>query len=122
MKSDIQRWQAASLGGLILAAIACGVLSSVPEIDASDYFEHLASIDTRIVVAAVFQATMALAYTGVVALTFPLVRSASQTAANGLPSAPNNRHHLPVHGCCRVAAVHRYRRWAADSDRRRRAC
>ena len=81
MKSDIQRWQATSLGGLILAAIACGVLSSVPEIDASDYFEHLASINTRIVVAAVFQATMALAYTGVVALTFPLVRSASQTAA-----------------------------------------
>ncbi|WP_297109566.1 DUF4386 domain-containing protein [uncultured Devosia sp.] len=76
-----QRWHAAALGGLLIAAIACGVLSSMPDIDAPDYFERLAAIETGIIVAALFQVAMALAYAGVIAFTFPLVRAASQTAA-----------------------------------------
>jgi len=81
MRMEIQRRHAVGLGGLLLAAIACGVLSSVPEIDGPDYLEHLASIESRIVLAALFQAIMALAYAGVIAFTFPLVRSTSLTAA-----------------------------------------
>ncbi|WP_028671186.1 DUF4386 domain-containing protein [Saccharospirillum impatiens] len=72
---------ARSLGRLLLAALVCGVFSSVPAIEKSDYLTTLATIEPQILVAILFQAVMAILYVAIVVVTYPIVKMNSPSQA-----------------------------------------
>lgn len=69
------------LGLLLLAALVCGLFSSVPAIEKSDYLTTLATIEPQINVAILFQALMAIFYVAIVVVTYPIVKLNSPTQA-----------------------------------------
>lgn len=76
-----ERKAATAFGVLLLAAIVCGVFSSVQTIEEAGYLARLTSIESRILTAIFFQALMALIYVGIVVMTYPLVRLDSEGGA-----------------------------------------
>jgi hypothetical protein len=68
-------------GGLLIAAIVCGVLNSIPALEAPDYLETLALREPRILVAVFFQAAMAVIYVAIAVIVYPLVKIDSRTSA-----------------------------------------
>lgn len=70
-----------TLGMLLLAALVCGLFSSVPAIEKSDYLTTLATIGPQINVAIVFQAMMAMLYVAIVVVTYPIVKTNSPVQA-----------------------------------------
>lgn len=72
---------ARTLGLLLLAALVCGLFSSVPAIEKSDYLTTLATIGPQIKVAIVFQAMMAMLYVAIVVVTYPIVKMNSPVQA-----------------------------------------
>lgn len=74
---------ATTIGALMLSSILFGILSSVPALERPDYLTELRAIETRVLVAIVFQTAMALAYVGITTMTYPLVRGHDENAAVG---------------------------------------
>ena len=72
---------ARTLGLLLLAALVCGLFSSVPAIEESNYLTTLASIGPQINLAIVFQAMMAMLYVAIVVVTYPIVKTVSPVHA-----------------------------------------
>jgi len=68
-------------GALFLVGTAAGVLSVVDAADGPDYLRQLAANGTQVVVGALFQCAMALAYVGVAIALYPVLRTHSPTAA-----------------------------------------
>lgn len=65
----------------MIAALVCGVFSSVPQIEEPDYLGKLASIEPRVFAAVVFQALMAIIYVSIAAITYPIVKLDGRTGA-----------------------------------------
>lgn len=63
------------LGGLLIAAIVCGIFSSVLEIEEPDYLERLVATESRILLAVSAQAMMAVFYVAIAAVTYPIVEA-----------------------------------------------
>jgi len=80
---NINRKTAIILGILIISGILSGILSSVPALEKTDYLTKLSTIETRVLVAVFFQAVMALAYTGITILLYPIVKRFNETLAAG---------------------------------------
>ncbi|NJN17086.1 MAG: DUF4386 domain-containing protein [Oscillochloris sp.] len=78
---ETTRQTASMFGALLIAAIVCGVLNSVPALEASDYLETLAAHESRILVAVFFQAAMAVIYVAIAVIMYPLVRIDSRNSA-----------------------------------------
>lgn len=78
---EINRRTAVAFGALLIAAIVCGVLSSVPEIENPDYLLKLESIETRVLAAVFFQAMMAIIYVAIAVITYPIVKIDSEKGA-----------------------------------------
>lgn len=78
---ETSRRTAVVFGVSLIAAIVCGVLNSVPAIEAPDYLEKLDSLESRILVAVFFQAAMACIYVTIAVVMYPVVRLDSETAA-----------------------------------------
>lgn len=78
---EINRNIAVTLGALLIAALVCGVFSSVPAINEPDYLKRLISIESRVFTAVFFQAMMAIIYVMIAAITYPIVKIYSQTGA-----------------------------------------
>lgn len=62
------------LGLLLVAALVCGLFSSVPAMETSDYLSKLATLGPQIKLAIVFQAMMAILYVAIVITTYPIVK------------------------------------------------
>jgi len=75
---ELDRRTAVAFGVCLIAAIICGIFSSVPTIEEADYLGKLHSIETNILVAVFFQAGMAILYTFIAVLTYPIVKKDSQ--------------------------------------------
>jgi len=75
------RQTAVILGILLIAAIVCGIFSSVPAIEESNYLTKLTSIETEVLVAVFFQAMMAVIYVGIAVITYPIVKIYSDKSA-----------------------------------------
>lgn len=78
---EANRRTAIAFGVFLIAAIICGVLNSVPAIEAPDYLEKLASIESRILVAVFFQAAMATIYVAIAVIMYPIVKMDSRNGA-----------------------------------------
>lgn len=78
---EANRRTAVALGVLLIGAIVCGLFNSVPAIEAPDYLEKLASIESRILVAVFFQAAMATVYVLIAVVTYPIVKLDSRNGA-----------------------------------------
>lgn len=65
----------------MIAAIICGVLNSVPAIEAPDYLEKLKSMESRMLVAVFFPAAMATIYVAIAVITYPIVKMDSRNGA-----------------------------------------
>ena len=78
---EISRWTAMVIGVLLIAAMVSGVFSSVPTIEEPDYLMKLPSIESRVLIAVFFQASMAVIYMAITAITYPLVKRAYPKAA-----------------------------------------
>ena len=74
---------AIAFGMLLLAGIILGVLNSVPALERPDYLKKLSTIETRIRLAAVLQAAMAISYTCIAVLIFPIIKRYNETLAIG---------------------------------------
>ena len=75
------RRTATAFGIFMIAAIVCGVLSSVPAIEAPDYLERLETSASRILVAVFFQAAMATLYVAIAVVMYPIVKLYSRSGA-----------------------------------------
>lgn len=75
------RRTAIAFGVLLIAAIACGILSSVPAIEEADYLTKLHSSESRVFVAVFFQAMMAIIYVTIAVIMYPIVAMDSRTSA-----------------------------------------
>ena len=71
---EINKRTAFTTGMLLIAAIVCGVLNSVPAIETSDYLEKLSDLETRLLMAGFFQAAMAIIYVTITVITYPIVK------------------------------------------------
>ena len=71
---ELDRRTSVAFGVCLIAAIICGIFSSVPTIEEADYLEKLHSIETNILVAIFFQAGMAIFYIFIAVLTYPIVK------------------------------------------------
>lgn len=69
------------LGLLLIAALLCGLFSSVPAIEKSDYLTTLATIEPQVKVAILFQALMAILYVAIMVITYPIVKMYSPLQA-----------------------------------------
>ena len=78
---ETNRRTAITFGLLLIAAIICGILNSVPAIEAPDYLEKLGTIEPRIFVAVFFQAAMAIIYVAIAVIMYPIVKMDSQNSA-----------------------------------------
>lgn len=65
----------------MLASLVFGVLSSIPLLEDPDYLTLLSSIELQVLSAIFFQATMAVAYTGIAALFYPLLKNYNEQLA-----------------------------------------
>ena len=77
------RRTAIALGILLISSIVLGILNSVPALEKPDYLSELSTIKTQILLAALFQAAMAIAYVCIAVLLFPIVKRYSETLAIG---------------------------------------
>ncbi len=68
-------------GILLVAGIAFGIFSSVPALEEPGYLARLSAIKLQVLTAVASQAAMAVAYTLIAALLYPIVRKLSETAA-----------------------------------------
>lgn len=75
---EINRKTAVTLGLMLIAALVCGIFSSVPALEEPDYLTRLASIESRVFAAVFFQAMMAIFYVGIIVYTYPIVRLDNQ--------------------------------------------
>ncbi len=78
---ETNRSTAIAFGMLLIAAMVCGIFSSVTAIEEPDYLIKISSIESEMLVAVFFQAMMAISYIAIVVITCPLVRMANQRAA-----------------------------------------
>jgi hypothetical protein len=78
---ETDRKTAFAFGALLIAALVCGVFSSVPAIDEPDYLSRLALIEPRVFAAVIFQALMAIAYVAIAVISYPIVKADSQNSA-----------------------------------------
>ena len=78
---ETNRRTAITFGLLLVAAIICGILNSVPAIEAPDYLEKLGAIESKIFVAVFFQAAMAIIYVAIAVIMYPIVKMDSQNNA-----------------------------------------
>lgn len=78
---ETNRRTAITFGVFLIAGIISGILNSVLEIEAPDYLEKLASIESRILVAVFFQAVMAIIYVAIAVITYPIVKMDSRNGA-----------------------------------------
>lgn len=79
-------------GILILAGMVAGIFSVAPAIDAPDYLTAAAKNPTQVILAAVFQFMMSLAYAGIAILLYPHIKRFGSTLSIGFLS-------------CRIIAV-----------------
>ncbi|MDH4191977.1 MAG: DUF4386 domain-containing protein [Betaproteobacteria bacterium] len=75
------RRSATIAGVLFFVGTAAGVLSVVGAADSPGYLRELAAHGTQVVVGALFQCVMAVAYVGVAVALYPVLRTHSPTAA-----------------------------------------
>lgn len=70
-------------GILFLIGTAAGILSIAPAIDAPDYLIQASEQENRVIVAAVFQFIMAVAYVGFAILLYPIIKQYNRSLAVG---------------------------------------
>lgn len=68
---------------MIITSIIAGILSSVPALEKPDFLTTLASKNGLVLIAVFFQSIMAIAYTLIAALLYPIVKKISKNAAIG---------------------------------------
>jgi len=81
MKSN--RKTAIFLGLLLIFSFIFGILSSVPALEKLDYLEKLSTIETQVLIAVFFQAAMAVVYSGIAVLFYPIIKKYSEKLAAG---------------------------------------
>jgi len=79
VKSD--RRKATLFGVLLILSILFGILNSVPAIEKPDYLTKLATIRIEILIAVFFQAAMAITYTIITVLMYPILRQYNESLA-----------------------------------------
>jgi hypothetical protein len=70
-----------TFGVLLIASLVFGMSSSVPAIEASDFLVKLSSMRVQVIIAALSQCAMAVAYTCIAVLLYPLVKRYNEAAA-----------------------------------------
>lgn len=73
-------------GSLFIIGTIAGVLSIAPAIDASDYLIQASANEYQVIIAAVFQFIMAIAYIGFAVLLYPILKKFNDSLAVGFIS------------------------------------
>ena len=81
MKSN--RKTAIFLGLLLIFSFIFGILSSVAALEKPDYLEKLSTIETQVLIAVFFQAAMAVVYSGIAVLFYPIIKKYNEKLAAG---------------------------------------
>lgn len=79
---DKDRRNAVALGGLVIAGMVSGILSSVPALEFPDYMTALPLIETQVLAAVFFQAAMAISYAYIAVLIYPFIQRYDKGLAN----------------------------------------
>lgn len=82
-KLNINKRISMTFGILIITSIIAGIFSSVPVLEKPDYLTKLSSIKLQVLIAVFFQCLMAISYTWIAVLLYPIVKKYSTTAASG---------------------------------------
>jgi branched-subunit amino acid transport protein AzlD len=77
------RRTATTFGILLISSIVFGILNSIPALEKPDYLTKLASIRTQVLIAVFFQSAMAVAYTCIAVLLYPIIKRYSERLAIG---------------------------------------
>ncbi|MBF9016341.1 MULTISPECIES: DUF4386 domain-containing protein [unclassified Oceanispirochaeta] len=72
-----------AIGCLIITSLIAGILSSVPALEKPDFLITLGSKNVQVLIAVFFQSIMAVSYTFIAALLYPIVKKYSENAAIG---------------------------------------
>ena len=70
-------------GVLLIAGVVFGIFSSVPALEYPDYLTQLASIKVQVLVAVFCQSAMAIVYTCIAVLLYPILKKYNETLALG---------------------------------------
>jgi hypothetical protein len=81
MKSD--RNISVAYGILLVAGIIFGIFSSVPALEEPDYLVKLSSIKIQVLIAVCSQCAMAIVYTLIAVIAYPIIKPYNQDAARG---------------------------------------
>ena len=70
-------------GAMIIVSIISGILSSVPALEKPDFLITISSIQAQVFVAVSFQCLMAIAYTIIATILYPVIKNYNKTLAIG---------------------------------------
>jgi hypothetical protein len=83
---DIVKRKTRFAGLLLITGLVAGVFSVAPAIDSAEYLTEAAANSNQVIIGAIFQFIMALAYIGVVILLYPIIKSFGKSLAIGFMS------------------------------------
>ena len=78
-----KRKAATIVGLLYIIGLVAGILSTAPAIDAPDYLVKASANTNQVIVGALFQFIMALAYAGIAIILYPILRKYNESLALG---------------------------------------
>ncbi|MBU0558608.1 MAG: DUF4386 domain-containing protein [Bacteroidetes bacterium] len=80
---DLEKQKVRFAGLLIITGMIAGIFSVAPAIDSSKYLTEAAANSNQVIVGAIFQFIMALAYLGIGILLYPIIKRFSSSLAIG---------------------------------------
>lgn len=80
---ETNRRTAVFIGLLLVFSFIFGILSSVPALEKPDYLQKLSEIEMQVMLAVFFQAAMAVAYSGIAVLFYPIIKKYNKKLAAG---------------------------------------
>ena len=83
---DLVKRKTRFAGLLFIAGMVCGIFSVTPAIDSAEYLTEAAANSNQVIIGAVFQFIMSLAYIGIVILLYPHIRRFGRSLAIGFLS------------------------------------
>ncbi|MBB6671799.1 DUF4386 domain-containing protein [Cohnella nanjingensis] len=83
MAIKANRRTAIHLGLLLICSFVFGIFSSVPVLERPDYFEQLPDLEKQVLIAAFFQAAMAVAYVAITVLFYSILKPHSERLVTG---------------------------------------
>lgn len=83
---DIVKRKIRFAGVLFLVGMIAGIFSVVPAIDSAEYLTEAATSSNQVIIAAIFQFIMSLAYIWIAILLYPIIKSFGESLAIGFLS------------------------------------